>query len=101
MRKVVFCAAFLLLSCGPGAIVPQPTVTPKPSTPDVAPIGEKGAYATPPQQTAPWTPPSNVPADVVAVAKKLFDSGLADPRGCTYREIEILSLIHISEPTRL
>jgi hypothetical protein len=66
-------------------------VTPKPTTTtDIAPIGEKGAYATPPQQTAPWTAPSSMPTEIVAAANKLAGSGLADPRGCTYREIEIV-----------
>ena len=87
MRKVVFCSVFLL-TCGPAAVVPQPTVTPPPTaTPEIAPIGDKGAYPTPPRQTAPWTPKSS---PLALVATKLFDHGLGDPRGCTYREIEIV-----------
>src|SRR5947208_3363821 len=91
MRKVVVCSVFLL-SCGAAVVVPQATVTPpKPNAPEIAPIGEKSAYPTPPRQTAPWTPPSSaLPPSVVAAATTLFDRGLADPRGCAYREIEIV-----------
>ncbi len=44
----------------------------------------------PPQQKQPWTPPStSLSPAVVDAVKELFDQGLADPRGCDYREIEI------------
>ena len=47
-------------------------------------------YPEPPQQHAAWTPPKTaLPAAVVAAAIKLFDQGLADPRGCEYREVEL------------
>jgi hypothetical protein len=43
---------------------------------------------TPPQQKAAWTPPrSKLPAKFVTAAANLFQLGLADPRGCEYREI--------------
>ncbi len=84
------CAAFLV-TCGPMANVPVPIVAPTAKTPQIAPIGDKGAYPTTPEQTASWTAPaSSISPDVAAVATKLFDLGLADPRGCTYREIEIV-----------
>jgi hypothetical protein len=44
----------------------------------------------PPEQSVPWTPPSAKLAPVVTSAiTELFNDGLADPRGCEYREIEI------------
>lgn len=46
----------------------------------------------PPAQTQPWTPPATkLPADVVSAITELFNDGLADPRGCEYREIEIIT----------
>ncbi len=37
-----------------------------------------------------WQPPTNSALpEVVSAAKSLFEQGLADPRGCDYREIEI------------
>lgn len=45
---------------------------------------------TPPSQGKPWEPTKAKLADVVVSATKvLFEQGLADPRGCEYREIEV------------
>ncbi len=44
----------------------------------------------PPQQHAAWVPPrTKLDVGVIAAVTKLFDQGVADPRGCEYREIEI------------
>ena len=44
----------------------------------------------PPQQGQPWTPPvTGLPQEVVDAVKTVFDEGLADPRGCEYREINV------------
>jgi hypothetical protein len=44
----------------------------------------------PPQQRAAWRPPAtNIPTEFVSAATTLFEQGLADPRGCAYREIEV------------
>lgn len=44
----------------------------------------------PPDQTRPWTPPKTTLAKVfVTATTALFEAGLADPRGCEYRTIEI------------
>jgi hypothetical protein len=51
----------------------------------------------PPQQTAKWETDTNViPPELASATISLFDEGLADPRGCDYREIEI----HIGETWR-
>ena len=51
-------------------------------------------FPEPPQQRAVWTTPANaISVEVISATAALFDAGLADPRGCEYREIEI----HIGE----
>ena len=45
----------------------------------------------PPSQKEPWTPPAtNLPPFLVTAASALFEQGMADPRGCEYREVEIV-----------
>ena len=52
---------------------------------------ESAAAPLPPQQSAEWKPlPSKLPKTLVSAAAHLFQLGLADPRGCEYREIEVL-----------
>lgn len=44
----------------------------------------------PPNQNSPWTAPvANLPSNFVSAAATLFEQGLADPRGCEYREINV------------
>ena len=44
----------------------------------------------PPQQNARWVPPANpFPESYATATALLFTQGMADPRGCEYREIEI------------
>jgi hypothetical protein len=44
----------------------------------------------PPQQKSSWTPPqTQLPANLISATTRLFEQGLADPRGMEYREIEI------------
>jgi hypothetical protein len=50
-------------------------------------------FPTPPNQNAPWTPPTrNLPPGMSEVAEGLFRDGFPDPRGCEYREIQVASL---------
>ena len=43
-----------------------------------------------PQQAAPWQPPaSDLPEVFVSATTALFRQGLADPRGCRYREVDV------------
>jgi hypothetical protein len=54
-----------------------------------APVAVPG-LPEPPQQRRPWTPPqSGVPDEFVTAAAKLFEVGLADPRGCQYRAVTV------------
>lgn len=44
----------------------------------------------PPRQKEPWTPPrTRLPRFLVTATAALFEQGVADPRGCEYREVEI------------
>ncbi len=45
----------------------------------------------PPRQKEPWTPPrTKLPRFLVTATAALFEQGVADPRGCEYREVEIV-----------
>ena len=45
---------------------------------------------SPPAQATAWiTPSTSLPEEVVRAMAVLFDQGMADPRGCEYREVEI------------
>jgi len=48
------------------------------------------ALPAPPKQPAAWTPPAKkLPTAFVSATQMLFTQGMADPRGCAYRTIEI------------
>jgi hypothetical protein len=71
----------------------NPVDTRPPPAPALAPIAALTPIATPvypepPQQHAPWALSKSAPA-FTAAASKLFDQGLADPRGCAYVELEL------------
>ncbi len=45
----------------------------------------------PPAQKEPWTPPrTKLPRFLVTATAALFEQGVADPRGCEYREVEVV-----------
>jgi hypothetical protein len=51
-------------------------------------------FPEPPQQQTKWDSDTNlISSEFVSATKTLFEQGLADPRGCDYREIEI----HVGE----
>src|SRR5579859_6005662 len=55
-------------------------------------------FPIPPQQQAKWDADTNlVSPEFASATRMLFDQGLADPRGCEYREIEI----HVGEVWRV
>ncbi len=75
---------------GPAAVTPPPPPATVAAAAPAAPKPPGASYPLPPRQGAPWVAPAtSVPAPVVAATKALFGEGMADPRGCAYREIEI------------
>jgi hypothetical protein len=45
----------------------------------------------PPRQKEPWTPPqTKLPLFLVSATSAMFEHGMADPRGCEYREVAIV-----------
>ena len=55
-----------------------------------APKFEGKSIPDPPRQKEPWTPPqTKLPRFLVSATAALFEQGMADPRGCEYREVEI------------
>lgn len=55
------------------------------------PVFNGDMIPSPPNQRAPWRPPAtSLPVTFVTATATLFDQGLADPRGCEYREIEVV-----------
>ena len=80
-------AGILSLVCLLGLSAPAWT----PSPPRRFPARFAGtALPQPPRQEARWTPPrTSLPATLVSATAALFDQGLADPRGCDYRVVEV------------
>jgi hypothetical protein len=69
----------LIVAIGGGADPSRPT-----------PRFEGASIPDPPRQGAPWTPPqTKLPRFLVTATAALFEAGMADPRGCSYREVEI------------
>ncbi len=61
-----------------------------PPEPSPAPHFNGTNLPTPPKQHTSWIPPvSRLPTNYISATRALFDAGLADPRGCEYREIEV------------
>jgi hypothetical protein len=55
-----------------------------------SPTRATGLLPRPPRQDEAWTPPeSGIPGAFVDAARALFEQGLADPRGCAYRDVEL------------
>ncbi|MHC4253118.1 MAG: hypothetical protein ACYS9X_28700, partial [Planctomycetota bacterium] len=81
MRSNVFCGFALWIAlAGVSAAVER-----RPS-----PRFEGESIPAPPEQESPWAPPeTELPEVFVTATAKLFAQGLADPRGCEYREIEV------------
>jgi hypothetical protein len=58
--------------------------------PGAAPKFAGKSIPDPPRQKEPWTPPqTRLPRFLVSATTALFEQGVADPRGCEYREVEI------------
>ena len=55
-----------------------------------APRFEGASIPVPPEQDRPWAAPATtLPTSLVTATRLLFEQGIADPRGCEYREVEI------------
>ena len=55
-----------------------------------APAFEGKMIPEPPSQGQPWTAPATMlPKFLVTATEVLFEQGVADPRGCEYRQVEI------------
>ena len=82
-------AVLVATSAGPGAVAAaseRPELLP--------PVFAGDALPEPPQQHTPWTPPvpsAALPEKLLAATRELFAQGLADPRGCEYREVEVIT----------
>src|SRR5262249_595311 len=57
------------------------------SSPPAPPEG--AALPIPPCQNSSWISNTTFPSGLVSAAETLFRQGLADPRGCEYRSIEV------------
>jgi hypothetical protein len=79
-----FALNLMLLSCVAASAIAQPADF-RPS-----PHFEGRSIPRPPEQDAVWAPPqTSLPGDFIEATRTLFAQGLADPRGCKYRDIEI------------
>lgn len=91
-----------VVACALAGVTCQPPEAPRASAPSPsaapesvvavasAPSVKAPTWPVPPEQKLPWTAPSSaVPAPFVDAATKLFDHGLADPRGCAWHEIDL------------
>lgn len=65
-------------------------LAPAPPGPRPSPRWNGDALPVPPQQGQPWIPVAGgFPAEFLSTTEHLFRAGLADPRGCEYRAIEV------------
>ncbi len=85
---------------GPTASCSLPVVGPRGASSTVVLFGAQGfrpvprfegtTIPEPPSQGQPWTAPATkLPKFLVTATAILFEQGVADPRGCEYREVEV------------
>ncbi len=87
MRHVAFVGLLLLAA---SQVMSAPEKEPL-SAVDCITLKRGESIPEPPAQNRPWEPPSTaVPPKVVSSTKTLFSQGFPDPRGCEYREIEVI-----------
>lgn len=83
MRAELIIAYCLVAAAVLGLARPGASARPLPYSPD-------GPLPEPPAQHQPWVPPaSDLPELLVSATGRLFEQGLADPRGCEYREVQV------------
>ena len=80
LRAALFVCAALAAPHGGLAAEPKPP-----------PKFDGTALPEPPSQHKAWTaPPTKLPAAMLSAVDLLYQQGMADPRGCEYREIEVV-----------
>ena len=80
LRNGLFVCAILTVANGIVAAEPKPS-----------PKFDGTALPEPPLQHQAWTAPSaTLPATLVSAVDLLYRQGVADPRGCEYREVEVV-----------
>ena len=87
-KSVLKCLSVLLLACPclPTKGADAPVLQNQPP-----PVLSRSSLPIPPRQYAAWQPPqTSLPQTSLTATTKLFEQGLADPRGCEYRQIEIV-----------
>jgi hypothetical protein len=111
MKKLSEFVSFVVLLSGlalaVGGAAPASTNEPAPATvPSRSMLGMGGIVTTPerkatppfhgtnlpapPKQNSAWNAPAtSLPSNYLSASTTLFEQGLADPRGCEYREIEV------------
>ncbi len=86
-RSFVLPVPFLLVWLGAQAFVPHEAPGQQFRQ---APMFEGKMIPDPPSQGQPWTAPATkLPRFLVTATEILFEQGVADPRGCEYRQVEI------------
>ena len=84
--RVASMAAALVASAGLVGLGQNRQARPFRRTPDFA----GAAIPDPPEQGRPWTPPATkLPRFLTKATALLFEQGVADPRGCEYREVDL------------
>src|SRR5205085_57668 len=80
--------ATIFLATAALALAPTCAMADSPDAPHLA----RQSVPVPPRQKARWTPPKSiVPDKHVKAAELLFAQGLADPRGCEYRNVSLVT----------
>lgn len=90
MRRLF--ALALVTACASRAAAPPPPAPLGASNGQgvaTAPAADR-PFPVPPHQRDPWAGDPRLPAAVRRVAQAMFERGFADPRGCAYREIELV-----------
>ncbi len=85
-RRIVLRGPFLLVWLGALVFVPLGAPAQRYRQ---APMFEGKMIPDPPSQGQPWTAPATkLPRFLVTATELLFEQGVADPRGCEYRQVE-------------
>ncbi len=94
--RFVFCSTLIVVAVVAFFLIPHSALKAVPDRPRKvqefrrAPRFSGKSIPDPPHQGQPWTPPATrLPKFLITATAILFDQGVADPRGCEYRDVEI------------